>query len=70
VLILNTIFPHNKEIETHLNTEKAIKIIQKVKPETAIITHFGMTMLNANPEKEAEIIEDKTGVKTIAAEMG
>lgn len=70
VLILNTIFPHNKEIATHLNTEKAIKIIQKVKPETAIITHFGMTMLNANPEKEAEVIERETGVKTIAARDG
>jgi ribonuclease BN (tRNA processing enzyme) len=70
ILILNTIFPYHKEIETHLNTKNALKIVKGVKPEIAVITHFGMQMLNANPDREAKIIEKETKVKTIAAKDG
>lgn len=70
ILILNTIFPYHKEIETHLSTRTSLEIVERVKPELAVITHFGMQMLNSSPEKEAKIIEDKTGVKTIAAKDG
>ncbi len=70
ILILNVIFPEHKEIGTHLNTRYALKIIQQVKPELAVITHFGMQMLNANPENEAKWIEGQCGVKTIAVRDG
>ncbi len=70
ILIINTICPQNKEIETHLNTLGAMTLIQEAKPETAVITHFGMQMLNAIPEREAAFIEKKTGIKTIAAKDG
>jgi len=70
ILILNTIFPHDREIDTHLNTKMAIKIIQETKPKIAIITHFGMQMLNANPDREAKIIEKETKIRTIAAKDG
>jgi ribonuclease BN (tRNA processing enzyme) len=70
VLILNVIFPDSKEIKPHLNTEKAVKIVENAKPELAVIQHFGMSMLNANPEREAELIEKKTGIRTIAARDG
>ncbi|MFZ2456419.1 MAG: MBL fold metallo-hydrolase [Candidatus Altiarchaeia archaeon] len=70
VLILNTIVPASKEIETHLNTRGAASIIKEAKPEVAITQHFGMTMLNCDPAKEAKMIEDETGVRTIAARDG
>jgi len=70
ILILNVIFPNSKEIKTHMNTEKAIKIVREIKPELAVIQHFGVSMLNANPNREANFIEKKTGVKTIAARDG
>ena len=70
IMILNVIFPKSKKIETHLNTESALKIIKNVKPKLAIIQHFGIQMLNANPEKEAKYIEQESGVKTIAARDG
>jgi hypothetical protein len=47
-----------------------MKIVEEAKPKLCLITHFGTTMLNANPEKQADIIEKKTGVRTIAAQDG
>ena len=70
ILIINTICPQSRDIETHLNTLGAMKLIQEAKPETAVITHFGMQMLNAIPEREAALIEKKTGIRTIAAKDG
>jgi ribonuclease BN (tRNA processing enzyme) len=70
ILILNVIFPGSKEIETHLNTKSALKLVRTAKPELAVIQHFGIQMLNANPEHEAEYIERESGIKTIAAKDG
>lgn len=70
ILILNVIFPRSKKLESHLNTDDAAAILEGARPEIAIIQHFGVTMLNADPEKEAAFIEEKTGVKTIAARDG
>jgi len=70
ILILNVIFPKSKKIEAHLNTKSALKIIKDARPELAIIQHFGIQMLNANPEKEAKYIEKESGIKTIAAKDG
>lgn len=70
LLILNVIFPQGKPVETHLNTDNAIEIVGETKPEFCVITHFGMSMLNANPSVEAKKIQEATGVETIAARDG
>jgi len=70
ILILNSISPSGREIKTHLNVDKVIEIARNAKPDLLILNHFGMQMLNANPEREAKRVEDKTGVKTIAARDG
>lgn len=70
ILILNVIFPSGKTSDAHLNTDDAIKIVKKASPELAVIQHFGMRMLNANPENEARRIESETGIKIIAARDG
>jgi phosphoribosyl 1,2-cyclic phosphodiesterase len=66
VLIINVIRPANKRIPWHLCTEDVIKILHEVKPELAILNHFGMTMIGI-AEREAKHVTKKTGVKTIAA---
>jgi ribonuclease BN (tRNA processing enzyme) len=70
VLILNTIAPAGKEISTHLNTRAAALIVKDARPKLAVTQHFGMTMLNSDPAKEAKWIEEETGVRTIAARDG
>jgi len=62
--------PAGKPWKGHMTTEDAIKIIEEAKPENVIITHFGMQMIFRGPRNEARLIENKTGVPTIAAEDG
>jgi ribonuclease BN (tRNA processing enzyme) len=69
-LILNVLQPRGRTWKGHMNSEDAAKLVKEVKPKVAIIQHFGMIMLRANPFKEARWIEEQTGVKTIAARDG
>jgi phosphoribosyl 1,2-cyclic phosphodiesterase len=64
-LVLNVLRPKNVEWPEHMNSNQAVKLLKKIKPSLAIIQHFGMKMLRANPEREAKWIEKQTGVKTI-----
>lgn len=50
-----------------MTTDDAIRIVGETRPEMALITHFGMQIILKGPEKEAELIEKKTGVPTKAA---
>ena len=70
VLALCVMRPSGKPWKGHMSTEDAIKIISEARPERAVMTHLGMRMLLEGPEKEAKIIQDKTGVPTIAAVDG
>ncbi len=45
-------------------------MISQVRPRLAIITHFGLEMLKADPLNEAREIQRITGVQTIAAQDG
>lgn len=69
-LILNVPYPGDKETLHNLNREAAIKIVSHVRPRLAIITHFGLEMLKADPIQEAREIQRITGVQTIAARDG
>ncbi len=70
LLILNVPFPSNKALGKNLDTEAAIKIVSQVRPKLAVITHFGLEMLKADPLDEARTIQRLTGVQTIAAKDG
>jgi len=67
LLILSVLRPSGQSWEGHMTTDDAIKILEETHPEMAIITHFGMQMIFKGPEKEAGLIEKKTGVPTRAA---
>ncbi|MCX8168755.1 MAG: MBL fold metallo-hydrolase [Candidatus Methanomethylicia archaeon] len=70
LIILSVLRSSGMPWEGHMCTDDVIKVIDKIKPEIAVITHFGMHMIMKNPDKEAKIIENKTNVKTIAAKDG
>lgn len=70
ILVLNVIFPAEERIGSHLNTDKAVEVVKTSQPKLCVITHFGMSMLNSNPEKQARLIQEETGIKTIAATDG
>jgi len=69
ILILNV---HNPTGSTggFLNTDQAIKVIEKCTPQLVVITGFGKRMLEADPVDEARRIQKATGVQVISAKDG
>jgi len=70
LLILCAMRPFGVPWKGHMTTDDAIKIVEEAKPETAVITHFGMRMIFKGPGGEARLIQRKTSVPTIAAKDG
>jgi ribonuclease BN (tRNA processing enzyme) len=70
VLILNVPYPKDTAKGKNLDTNSAIKMISHIRPKLAIITHFGLEMLKADPIQEAREIQRITGVQTISAKDG
>jgi phosphoribosyl 1,2-cyclic phosphodiesterase len=70
LLMLCVMRPAGKPWKGHMTTNDAIKIIEETHPEQAVLTHFGMQMIFKGPAREAKLIEEKTGVPTVAAVDG
>jgi len=70
ILILNVPYPGKTGTGLNLDTDSAIKMISKIRPKIAVVTHFGLEMLKADPIQEVREIQRITGVQTIAAKDG
>ena len=70
LLLLCVMRPSGNPWMGHMTPEDAIKIVEKVKPEMVVATHFGMKMIFSGPNREVKLIEEKTGVPTLAASDG
>lgn len=62
--------PSNAGDVKHLCLDDVLKIINAIKPKVCILTHFGMTMINSKPWLIAEDLQQKTGIKVVAASDG
>ena len=67
LLILSVMRPTGSPWTGHMTPKEAAKIVDAVKPEMAVATHFGMKMLFSGPAYEVKLIENTTGVPTVAA---
>ena len=67
VLLLPVTTPYGNRIKYHLCTDDAITFVERVRPELAVFVHLGIVILRRGPEKEAAMVEEATGVRTIAA---
>ena len=70
LLIISVLRPSGNPWRGHMTTDDAARVVNEIRPEIAIITHFGMQIILRTPEHEAESIEKKTGVTTKAAADG
>jgi phosphoribosyl 1,2-cyclic phosphodiesterase len=70
LLILCVLRPRGYPLRYHLCTDDVLRVLEGVKPRCAVITHFGMMMLRADPEVEASYIEEVSGIPTVAAKDG
>jgi len=74
ILILNVVRyidknDRNKGI-LHLTVNDVEKLIKKIQPKMAILTHFGLNMIRAKPWIVAEKLSNATGLEVIAARDG
>ena len=67
LLILSVMRPLGSPWRGHMTPKEAAKIVDAVKPEMAVATHFGMKMLFSGPAHEVKLIENTTGVPAVAA---
>lgn len=72
LLVLNVVLVKQREehVIQHLCLADARRLILAIKPKTAILTHFGMSMVQAKPWLLAEQLTHETGVKVLAASDG
>ena len=70
ILIVNVLRPGKDRWKTHLCSEDVVELLNKIRPEMAIIQHYGAKMIRARPVYEAREIQRRTGVRTIAAMDG
>jgi ribonuclease BN (tRNA processing enzyme) len=68
LLILAMTTPMGVKLHHHLSPEDAVEILNKVRPEMVLLTHFGMRAINVGAGKIAKWISEKTGITTISAE--
>ncbi len=67
LLILSVMRPMGSPWPGHMTPKEAAKIVDVVKPEMVVATHFGMKMIYSGPAYEIKYIQQKTGVPTVAA---
>jgi phosphoribosyl 1,2-cyclic phosphodiesterase len=70
LLILCVMRPSGKPWKGHMTTDDAARIIEEARPEKAVLTHLGMKMILIGPAREAEFIQERTEVPTVAAVDG
>ncbi|MFT4297597.1 MAG: MBL fold metallo-hydrolase [Candidatus Woesearchaeota archaeon] len=70
ILIMNIQNPFGGRQKNNMCSDDAVKFIKRVKPQLAILTHFGKAMLEQDPLLEAREIHALTGVQVMAAVDG
>ncbi|RMB00267.1 MBL fold metallo-hydrolase [Hydrogenothermus marinus] len=68
LMIINTTFVKPKPNVDHMSAEGVKQLLKALKPKKAVITHYSVDMLKANPKAVAKNIEEETGIPVIAAE--
>jgi phosphoribosyl 1,2-cyclic phosphodiesterase len=70
VLILNVLrFRDTMDVD-HLTWEGAERIVEGVRPKVVVFQHFGTKMLEQDPTTLAQGLEDRLGLRAIAADDG
>lgn len=70
ILIVNCKHPAGVHEGDHLNTEDVAQLLVKVKPQLAVITHFGAKLLAMDPIAQARNIQYESRVQVVAAKDG
>jgi len=67
VLVVNVLRLVDQMNADHLTWQDARRVVAEVRPKVAVFGHFGTKMLEADPPRLAEQLEDELGLRVIAA---
>jgi phosphoribosyl 1,2-cyclic phosphodiesterase len=70
VLIVNVLRHRDEMNVDHLTWEDARRLVADIRPQVAVFQHFGTKMLEADPQRLAQELEDELGLRAIAAYDG
>lgn len=70
VLIVNVLRYRDSMDVDHFTWDDAQRVIEGLRPRVTILQHFGTKMLEQNPSRLAEEVEDRLGLRVIAADDG
>jgi phosphoribosyl 1,2-cyclic phosphodiesterase len=70
IIVINVVFYESMPGIDHLSFGEVKEIIKRMRPKTAVLTHFGMTMLKARPHILAQELSDELNMEVIAAYDG
>ncbi len=68
IVFLPITTPSGNRINGHMCTDDAIPFLNIVKPELCIFIHLGIVMLKHDAYKQAKMVEDATGIRTVVGE--
>ena len=67
VLIMNVLRYRDSMDVDHLTFDDARRLIEGVRPKVAVLSHFGTKLLEQQPERLTQGLEDEYGIRVIAA---
>jgi len=70
VLVINVLRFRDAMNVDHLTWDDASRVVAEVRPRVAVFQHFGTKMLEADPARLAQELEDRLGLRAIAAYDG
>src|SRR5512141_732103 len=71
LLVVNTTRERGRDRRyLHLGADDAERLVGAIRPRLAVLTHFGMQLVRARPDRIALGISQRTGVPTVAARDG
>ncbi len=70
VLVINVLRYRDEMSVDHLKWDDARRIVEGVRPKVAVFQHFGTKMLEADPKRLAQEVEDELGLRAVAAYDG
>jgi phosphoribosyl 1,2-cyclic phosphodiesterase len=70
LLIVGVVFVQPRPEIDHLSAEDLSALLPRLAPKRVVLTHFGLRMLEAGPEKVARKLSRQAGIPVVAARDG
>ncbi len=70
ILIISVVFMEPHKGIDHLSLPDVERLLRRVRPGKAVLTHFGMSMIKSDPVLQAKALSKKLGMDIVAAYDG